>query len=205
VTPAAASLTAAASTAIASNLSLSTTTTTSTAATATVASSNSANAAASSLTSVASTIAEFSNIEEAVLNEDAFRILNGQTIKIKNTEDNARKSLQQARDLILKAVKSVGNIEKQWFALYSALCHPELHEQQAKTAGFHLEESNEARTALHLVNPLWGMLVLANATAARQGRSKDDQQSFMEAVGSAVVTTPGDIGAPSDIQSLWNE
>jgi hypothetical protein len=140
---------------------------------------------------------EFSNIEEAVLNKDAFKTFNAQSIK--NTDANARKTLQRARDVIIMAVKSVGNIEKQSFALYSALCHPELCEQ-AKTAKFHLEESNEAQKALHLVNQLWGMLVLANTTATRQGCSKNDQQSFMEAVGSAVVTTPGSnkIGAHSN-------
>jgi hypothetical protein len=92
---------------------------------------------------------------------------------------------------MVKAVKSVGNIEKELFAPYSAFCHPELLEQ-AKTVGCHLEESGEARTALRLVNQLRGMLVLAKATVTRQGRSKDDQQLFMEAVGSAVVpTVPG--------------
>jgi hypothetical protein len=54
------------------------------------------------------------------------------------------------------------------------------------------------------------MLVLANAAATRQGRSKDGKHSFVEAAGSAVVTTPGSdrIGAPTDIKiriNHWNE
>jgi hypothetical protein len=77
-----------------------------------------------------------------------------------------------------QGIKNEGNIEKQLFALYSALCHLKLCEQ-AKASGFHLEESCEARTALHLVNQLRGMLMLANATATIQGCSKDDQPAVI--------------------------